>query len=121
VHVSNYDFMVSKQNANMTQYDSIKEAIDGLKGRGFSYDFNLDERRLCNPAKTARFAPEEFKIVEVYRFEGMTNPSESSVVYAIESAKYKLKGYLVNAYGIYSDAHSTDLASKMEIEHHEVS
>jgi len=104
----------------MIQYDSINEAIEGLKSREFIYDFNLDVNCICAPAKTTKFSSQEFKIVEVYRFEGMTNPSESSIVYGIESAKYKLKGYLVNAYGIYSDARSAEFASKMEIEHHEV-
>jgi hypothetical protein len=103
----------------MKEYDSIKETIDGLKTQGFTYDFNLDEKHICGHGEIAKFSPYEFKIVELHRFEGMTDPSETSIVYAIESEKYKVKGYLVNAYGIYADAHSTELASKMEIEHHE--
>jgi hypothetical protein len=103
----------------MKQYDSIKETIDDLKKRGFTYDFNLDKDHICSVGEQ-KFTPEEFKIVEVHRLEGMTDPSESSVIYAIESVKHKLKGYLTNAYGIYADTHSTELASRMEIEHYEV-
>jgi hypothetical protein len=104
----------------MKQYDSIKDAIDDLKRRGFTYDFNLDENHLCSIEEKQKYPPEEFKIVEVHRLEGMTDPSESSVVYAIESEKHKVKGYMVNAYGIYADANTTELASRMEIAHHEV-
>ena len=38
-----------------------------------------------------------------YRFEGLSDPGDEAVVYAISSAKYNLKGTLVNGYGIYSE------------------
>lgn len=104
----------------MKQYNSIIEALENLKQRGFTYDFNIDEKKLCTPNKKDNYTSDEFKIVEVYRFEGMTSPSESSVVYAIQSKKHNLKGFLVNAYGMYADTHSTELVSKMQVEHHEV-
>ena len=104
----------------MKQYNSVIEALESLKQRGFIYDFNLDEKKVCAPDRKSSYTSEEFKIVEVYRFEGQTNPSESSVVYAIQSDKYNLKGFLVNAYGMYADTHSTELVSKMHVEHHEV-
>lgn len=104
----------------MKQYDTVIDAIDGLKKRGFAYDFNLDEKQLLTNDSKEKFTSDEFKIVEVYRFEGTSNPDESSIVYAIESAKYNLKGFRLNAYGIYADNNSTEIAKKMEIEHKEV-
>ncbi len=56
--------------------------------------------------------PEQFTIREYYRFEGMTDPADSSVVYAIES-DHGVKGVLVNAYGVYADSLSSDMITKL--------
>lgn len=104
----------------MTQYDSILDAINGLQKRGFTYDFNIDEDHVSSLLVNGRISPGDFKIVEVYRFEGESDSSESSVVYAIESFKYHIQGYLVDAYGIYSDTHFSELTKKLKVEHHEV-
>lgn len=45
---------------------------------------------------------EEFKITEVHRFEGNTDPADEAIVYAIES-KDGIKGALVNGYGASSN------------------
>jgi hypothetical protein len=41
-------------------------------------------------------------IVEHHRFEGMSDPDDSSVVYALEASN-GLKGLLVDAYGAYAN------------------
>jgi len=102
------------------QYDSIREAIKDLKKRGFVNDFCIDRNKLCSSRTESKFNPDEFKIVEAYRFDGMANNFESSVIYAIESAKHALKGYLISAYGMYTDYHTTLPAKKFELEHQHV-
>ena len=96
----------------MVVYDTVSEAVNGLKKRGFSVDFNLDENCLvCNDEK---FNADDFEIVEVHRFEGDSDPSDEAVVYAIES-KSGMKVVLVNGYGISSDKLSDDIARKLSI------
>ena len=91
-------------------YETMTDAINDLKARGFILDFNLEENCInCNEEK---FQPEDFEIVEVYRFEGETDPADQAVVYAIES-KTGLKGILVNAFGIYADAMSDKMIKKI--------
>ena len=97
------------------QYNSPREAIEDFKKRGFTYDFNEDTRGLCKTEHEGNFPVEEFKIVESYRFETVTDPDDSEIVYTIESQKYKTKGFMINAFGIYSDAHTNDFARKVEI------
>ena len=55
------------------------------------------------------------KIDEHYRFEGDTDPADETIVYAISSGKYKLKGVLVNAFGVYSDSASNELIEKLKV------
>jgi len=96
----------------MYNYDTVTEAIKDLKVRGFTMDLNLQENCIvCNEEK---FNPDDFEIVEFYRFEGDTDPSDEAVVYAIESNS-GMKGVLVNGYGISAEEMSDDIAKKLRI------
>ena len=94
----------------MISYDTVSEAVNGLKARGYTIDFNLEEN--CIVCNTDRFNTGDFEITEVYRFEGNTDPSDEAIVYAIESVT-GLKGVLVNGYGISSDSVSAEMAKKL--------
>lgn len=96
----------------MIAYDTVSEAVNGLKKRGFDLDFNLVENCLiCNDTK---FDVNDFEIVEVHRFEGNTDPSDEAIVYAIESIT-GMKGVLVNGYGISADTLTSNMAKKLSI------
>jgi len=47
-----------------------------------------------------RLNPEDFIIDKHYRFEGISDPDDEAVVYAISSLKQNLKGVLLNGYSI---------------------
>ncbi len=96
----------------MYAYETVTEAVAGLKKRGFTEDFNLEENCLiCNAQK---FHADEFKISEVYRFEGNSDPGDEAVVYGIESAN-GIKGVLVNSYGYQSEPMSDEIARKLKL------
>ena len=97
----------------MITYDTVSEAVNGLKKRGFEIDFNLEENNIiCSAGK---FDANDFSIVEVHRFEGNTDPSDEAVVYAIQSLS-GMKGVLVNGYGISADSISSDMAKKLNVQ-----
>mgnify|MGYP003556522820 FL=1 len=98
----------------MANYDTMTEALAKLKLRGFTQDFGLAEDRIEGRTADCRVSPEDFEIVEVYRFEGMSNPDDSAVVYAIESRDGST-GTLVDAYGMYSDTVKAGIIAKMRI------
>ena len=96
----------------MYQYASPSLAIEDLRKRGYTQDFNLDEACLvCNAQK---FNPDQFDIHEVYRFEGASDPGDESVVYGIESNN-GVKGVLVDGYGYSSTARSEAILKKLTI------
>lgn len=99
----------------MKTFDSVLQALNGLKTDGFTVDFNLKEDSIHSHDSSHQFKPDEFEIVRVYRFEGMSDPDENAVVYAIESREHGVKGTLVNSYGIYADPISEALAEKLNI------
>jgi len=98
----------------MFVYNTLTEAIEGLKRRNYTIDFNLDFDCIVCHKTPARLTPEEFKITEFHRFEGETDPGDENIVYAIES-KSGLKGILVSAFGAYSDPISDEMISKLKI------
>lgn len=96
----------------MYTYDTVSDAVTGLKKRGYNMDFNLkDNCLICHDDK---FNVDDFEIVEFYRFEGDSDPADEAVVYAIESNKGQ-KGVLVNGYGPSSDAVSAEMAKKLHV------
>lgn len=99
----------------MKHYATSSEAMESLKKRGYTEDFNLHHEWIECPSRDIRLMPEEFHIDEVHRFEGMTNPDDSEVLYAIRSTK-GLKGLLLDAYGAYADSLSTEMIKKLRID-----
>ncbi len=84
------------------KYDSMLEAVNSLTKRGFTFDFNFEDGFLRCSRIGKCYSPTDLLITEVYRFEGMSDPTDNAVVYAIESGD-GIRGILVDAYGAYSD------------------
>jgi hypothetical protein len=99
----------------MHSYDTVTEALTGLKQRGFSIDFNIAFDKITCSKNEHVLNPDEFEIVEVYRFEGDTNPGDEEVVYAIESKVGNVKGTITSAYGMYAEGIATQLLKKLTI------
>ena len=96
----------------MYQYASPVKAIEDLRSRGYTQDFNLEENALvCNAQK---LNPDQFEIHEVYSFEGASDPGDESVVYGIESHDGQ-KGILVDGYGYSSTARSEAILKKLTV------
>lgn len=94
----------------MFVYDTVTDAVNGLKKRGFDTDFNLTENCIvCNGHK---FSPNDFEIVEVYRFEGNSDPGDEAVVYGIESTN-GMKGVLITGYGASAVGMGSEMARKL--------
>lgn len=94
-------------------YDTLSEAIDDLRTRGYSEDYNLKTDCLECRARRFEMNPSDFIVDGVYRFEGDSNPDDSSILYAISSEKYDSKGILLDAYGTYADQISPELVEKL--------
>ena len=97
----------------MEAYDTVSQAVNGLRERGYTLDFNLKANSIeCEGHK---FDPKDFVITEFHRFEGASDPGDESIVYAIESKDGK-KGVLVNAFGVYSEPLSDAMMKKLRFQ-----
>lgn len=95
-------------------YGTLSETINGLIAFGYIHDFNIHEECIVCRQTNDALAPEDFKIDKVYRFEGESNPDDQSILYAISSEKFNLKGSLVNGYGISSNEATAKLIELLE-------
>jgi hypothetical protein len=100
----------------MKSYDTVTEALQDLKSKGYTIDFNIAfDKIICSDNKIC-LNPNEFEITAVHRFEGDTNPSDEDVVYAIESKDSKIKGTMTSAYGMYAESISNEMIQKLSIQ-----
>lgn len=99
----------------MKSYSTLSETMNELRKEGYIEDFNLQQNCLeCRNGQFKVFA-DEFKVDKYFRFEGASNPSDSSILYAISSDSKNLKGLLVNGYGIYSEPATDKMLEKLDI------
>jgi hypothetical protein len=99
----------------MRNYSNLIEALNGLRGEGYTEDFNLQQNCLqCRNGDYTIFH-DEFMVDRYFRFEADTDPTNESIIYAISSDKYQLKGVLVNGYGIYSEPMTNEMLYTLKI------
>lgn len=99
----------------MESYNTVSEAIDGLKTRGFASNFEFMDGRFKSVENDRHFDAAELTIVEHHRFEGITNPADESIVYAIESSD-GVRGILVDAYGVYANPELSNFMRNVKID-----
>ena len=104
------------QHKAMDIYSTVSEAINGLRSKGYTLDFNLKPECVECASLDIRLHPDDFVIDEFYRFEGMSNPDDNNIVYAV-SSKDGLKGVLTDAYGVYSDSLTDEMVRKLQMRH----
>jgi hypothetical protein len=98
----------------MYTYDTVAEAVNGLKERGYGIDFNIvaDKLHCTNPSLSLK--PDDFRITEFYRFEGESDPADEAVVYAIESNGGE-KGLVVTGFGITAEGVGEEMIEKLRL------
>ncbi|MGJ8666499.1 MAG: phosphoribosylpyrophosphate synthetase [Patiriisocius sp.] len=97
-------------------YDTMTQAIEDLQKEGYTTDFNLVEEGIESKSLKKQWKAGELDVVKYYRFEGMTNPGDSSILYVIET-KSNEKGLLVDNYSANGISISPEMLEKLKITH----
>ncbi len=63
---------------NRYHYASVLKALEELKAKDFTVDFNLLEEDIMRH-------PEHYQILHIYRYEGESDPDDEAIVYGIKS------------------------------------
>jgi hypothetical protein len=89
-------------NDRLTYMDSLEENLADLHQRGFTSEFCVLDGRLYSYTSGKYYNQDEVKVTDYYRYEGISNPDDMSILFAIETSSGE-RGTLIDAYGIYAD------------------
>ena len=90
-------------NDKTTYMTDLQKCLNRLEEKGYKDQFRVEKKRLQSMTDAKKkYKPEDLKAVNFYRFEGISDPDDMSILYAIETMDGQ-KGTLIDAYGRYSD------------------
>lgn len=95
----------------MYHYATVEKALTELNAKGFTIDFNIEEKQILDD-------PTHFSIVEIYRYEGMSNPDDESTVYGISNNTNNEKGVFVAGNLSFAESDVAKILLKLEIDDH---
>ncbi|MBZ9779298.1 phosphoribosylpyrophosphate synthetase [Psychroflexus sp. CAK8W] len=98
----------------MKKKDTLSETMNALRDKGYTDDLNLLDDKIENRTKSKKYPIDEFEVDEYFRFEGMANPADNSILYAIKTSDGH-KGMLVDGYGKSGGQVSEEMMNKLKI------
>ncbi|MGO3183480.1 MAG: phosphoribosylpyrophosphate synthetase [Aequorivita sp.] len=99
-------------------YSSLSVAIQDLQDHGFTEDFNLVGEGIESKNLKRKWKAGDLDVVKFYRFEGMSNPGDNTILYLIETHDGQ-KGLLVDVYGADQGEISPEMIQKLKLHHEE--
>lgn len=96
------------------RYSNLLEAVQALKERGFQTEFQFRDGKLQDLDSKRTYRENEMVILEYHRFEGQSNPSDMSIVVALETRNGK-RGVVISSYGPYADPEMTDFLKEVPV------
>jgi hypothetical protein len=91
-------------------YATVTEATEKLQEQGFNLNLSLEGNHL--KANNEAYPADDFEIVDLYRYEGVTDPADEATVYALASAAGQ-QGILITGYGYSADAQAEDVLKQL--------
>ncbi len=80
------------------QYTTMVGAVNDLIKKGYTHNFTINDEDKLVEGSEYHFYPFEVELHEFHRFEGNTNPSDMSIVYAVQTIN-GFKGIVVDSFG----------------------
>jgi len=92
----------------------LTQRMEASKEKGFAENFEIISATTMvnHDSKGEEYAPGDVTIVNHYRFEGMSDPGDSNILYEIEASDGKL-GMLIAPYGPDCPAHVAEFVANI--------
>jgi len=81
---------------------TMTDVMADLASRGFIEQFRATGDRLRAVGSGKLYAPADLRMIEFRRFEGVSDPDDMAIVYALET-RGGLRGTLTDAFGVYAE------------------
>ena len=105
--------MDKEKNTGSQNMATLSECTNNAVEGGYAENFKVSINGLSTQNGKSIYTPQQISIPNFYRFEGDSNPDDSSILYLIETTDGK-KGVLIDAYGVYADALISNFIRKVE-------
>ena len=102
-------------NDRVSHMTDLDKCLNKLEADGYRDQFRVEKGKLNDLSNSKKYKPKDVKAVNFYRFEGISDPDDMSILYAIETTD-GAKGTLTDAYGNYSDDDTGAFMKQVEIE-----
>ena len=99
---------------------TLSVVLNRLQKQGMDHEFLMTKNGFT-PGNGKYYSPEDLMIIKTYRFEGESDPADSSIIYIIQTND-GLTGYSMDAYGVYStvdDTNYDEFIKKIPVEERE--
>lgn len=106
---------VTQANDRTTFMTDEQKCIDHLESQGYTDQFKVEKKFLKSVNDTkVKYKPSDLKCVNFYRFEGVSDPDDMSILYAIETCDGR-KGTLSDGYGRFSEQDTGEFMKQVDI------
>lgn len=102
-------------NDRLTFMTDLQKVQDKLEKHGYTEQFRVEKDKLVGTESKKSYKPKDVRAVNFYRFEGISDPDDMSILYAIETTD-GCKGTLTDAYGRYSDEATGNFMKQVEVQ-----
>jgi hypothetical protein len=103
-----------QSNDKSTYMTELEKCMDFLEENGYTDQFKVEKKKLLSVTTNTKYKPADVKAVNFYRFEGESDPNDTSILYAIETCDGR-KGTLIDAYGLYSDDDTGEFIKEIDV------
>ena len=93
--------------------ETVREALERLDRMGYVDEFRADGDGLRSRATGAIAPPETFRVDEIVRFEGESDPSDESAIFALRSPEGGARGTYTVAFGTLMDAGDAEMVRRL--------
>lgn len=112
--MKNPDLLEKRPGEDVPFLKDIAECTNELKARGYKEDFRVDGDGLKTYSNSSKsYQATDVKIVNFYRFEGVSDPGDMTVLYVIETND-GVKGTLADGYGPYASEEVSKFITKVK-------
>ena len=104
--------MKREHSKNEHNLKSLTQVLEDLREQGYSTDFRFEKNRLLTFDRASKsYHVSDIAIVDVYRFEGNTDPADDSVLYVIMTGDGR-KGTISNGYRAFANPDLDEFMNK---------
>jgi hypothetical protein len=104
----------TEANDRASEMTDLESCMKRLEEKGYATQYRVEKKRLVSLKDNKKYKADDVVAANYFRFEGITNPDDMSILYAIETSDGN-KGTLVDAYGLYADDDTGEFMKEVEI------